>query len=618
MKYQVEDNYAADYPLFKLQNISLYTDSNKILNKINLQIYPSEVHALVGEHGTGKSSVGLIFSGVLKPTSGQIIINNKSYNSLNLRKARKLNIEMVYQQIYLIDYFTVAENLLIPDKVVNAFPFVNKKQLINEAEILLRKYGFNIDPLRIVKDLKLSEKMTVYILRSIYRQPELLILDEALAKLTKHDFDRIIELLNQLKNDGMSMLCITNRIDDIYNFADKVTIIKNGEILLTDSVNNIDRINLIKMCYSQLTEGDNSGKINREFYHLLKYNEAILQKLPVNLIVTDNENKIRMVNEYGKRYFNLGNTNYINLLLDDIFLKENIEPLALIKNALLEEKEKAFYNIPLNIKQKETITNIKTFPIFDGMFIIGNIIIIEDVSEQERMRQQIMLSDKLASVGLLSAGVAHEINNPLEIIYNYINYLRFHLNKKSLHETIDNLEEEITCIKQIVSNLISFSDSNKRIDEEFDLNDLIKNILNLIKYNAKDKNINISFSESKNCLKLKANKNEIKQVLLNLLKNSFEEMSGGGSIFIATGTTTVDNSKLINIIIEDTGRGINDNNPNNIFLPFYSTKKGRGNNLGLGLSVSYGIIKKYNGDISVTNLKSSGCEFTISLPCEIN
>jgi PAS domain S-box-containing protein len=618
MKYQVEDNYAADYPLFKLQNISLYTDSNKILNKINLQIYPSEVHALVGEHGTGKSSVGLIFSGVLKPTSGQIIINNKSYNSLNLRKARKLNIEMVYQQIYLIDYFTVAENLLIPDKVVNAFPFVNKKQLINEAEILLRKYGFNIDPLRIVKDLKLSEKMTVYILRSIYRQPELLILDEALAKLTKHDFDRIIELLNQLKNDGMSMLCITNRIDDIYNFADKVTIIKNGEILLTDSVNNIDRINLIKMCYSQLTEGDNSGKINREFYHLLKYNEAILQKLPVNLIVTDNENKIRMVNEYGKRYFNLGNTDYINLLLDDIFLKENIEPLALIKNALLEEKEKAFYNIPLNIKQKETITNIKTFPIFDGMFIIGNIIIIEDVSEQERMRQQIMLSDKLASVGLLSAGVAHEINNPLEIIYNYINYLRFHLNKKPLHETIDNLEEEITCIKQIVSNLISFSDSNKRIDEEFDLNDLIKNILNLIKYNAKDKNINISFSESKNCLKLKANKNEIKQVLLNLLKNSFEEMSGGGSIFIATGTTTVDNSKLINIIIEDTGRGINDNNPNNIFLPFYSTKKGRGNNLGLGLSVSYGIIKKYNGDISVTNLKSSGCEFTISLPCEIN
>ncbi len=610
----MKDNDPIDHPLLKLRNINLNIENIRMLNRINLEIERSEVHALVGEHGAGKSSVGLLISGMLKPTSGEIIINNKSYNSLNLQKARRLNIEMVYQQIYLIDYFTVAENLLIPDKVVNAFPFVNKKRLIEEAGILLGKYGFNIDPLTIVKDLKLSEKMTVYILRSIYRKPELLILDEALAKLAKPDLERIIDLLIQLKKEGMSMLCITNRIDDIYNFADKVTIIKNGEILLTDSVNNIDRINLIKMCYSQITKGDDGENINREFYQLLKYNEAILQKLPVNLIVTDNENRIKMVNEYGKKYFNLGSTDYINLLLDDILLKDNKEALSLIKNSLLEKKEKAFYNVPLNIRQTKTITNIKIFPIYDGIFLIGNIIIMEDISKQERLRQQIILSEKLASVGLLAAGVAHEINNPLEIIYNYINYLRFYLNRKSLHKTIDGLEEEITYIKQIVSNLISFSDGNKSINEEFDLNDLIKNILNLIKYNAKYKNINIDFKESKDCLKLKANKNEIKQVLLNLLKNSFEEMPEGGTISINSGTVSINNSQFVNITIRDTGRGIGDENPNNIFLPFYSTKKGRSNNLGLGLSVSYGIIKKYNGNISVKNLKDAGCEFTITLP----
>ena len=106
----------------------------------------------------------------------------------------------------------------------------------------------------------------------------------------------------------------------------------------------------------------------------------------------------------------------------------------------------------------------------------------------------------------------------------------------------------------------------------------------------------------------------MKQVILNLLKNSFEAMSSGGEIHIAATLMTENDTRAVCVTFRDTGPGICDENPNNIFLPFYSTKKGQENNLGLGLSVSYGIIKKYNGTISVENIDSSGCQFVITLP----
>jgi signal transduction histidine kinase len=111
-----------------------------------------------------------------------------------------------------------------------------------------------------------------------------------------------------------------------------------------------------------------------------------------------------------------------------------------------------------------------------------------------------------------------------------------------------------------------------------------------------------------------ANKNEIKQVILNLLKNSFEAMPSGGNIFIDTIKINKKNSDVVSIRFKDTGVGITDKNPYNVFLPFYSTKKGKVENFGLGLSISYGIIKKYNGNIKVENFNNSGCQFTITFP----
>ena len=205
-----------------------------------------------------------------------------------------------------------------------------------------------------------------------------------------------------MKKTGKSILCFTHSIDDIYGLADKVTILRNGEIILTDSVNNIDKINLIKLCYTQIS-GSDEIEGYQDFIQLLRYNEAILQKLPINLIVSDNENKIKLINDHGKTYFNLQNAAYRNRFLADLFSEGSENALEMIKSAFAEKKEKTFYNVPLVVNANKTITNIKILPIYDGAFLIGNITIIEDVSKQEMLRQQVILSEKLASVGILAA-----------------------------------------------------------------------------------------------------------------------------------------------------------------------------------------------------------------------
>ncbi len=600
--------------LLQLSDITLNYDHFTALNHLDLAIKPAEVHAIVGEHGAGKSSLGMILSGMLKPKSGRIVFEGREFSGLTLKTALKLGIEMVYQEVCLNEHFTVAENLFFASAGMNTFRWNKKKHLFEATQKLFTSYGFAIDPGLPVKNLNLSDRALVDILKHIYPNPKLLILDEALEKLSSPALKKIIAILKTLKQQGMSILFITHRIDDVYDFADRVSIIKNGEILLTDDVKNIDKIHLIKMTYTQIVNEKNIENVNTEFYHLLRYNEAILRNLPVNLIVLDNEKRIKMVNEHCKQHFQLRQDSYLNVPLHEFFATSSAKVLELLNRACSAQQETTFYQVPILINTIDTINNIKALPIYDGSFLIGTIIILEDITEYDHLQKQVMLSEKLASVGLLAAGVAHEINNPLEIIYNSLKYLKYHLYQQKLQEAVDDIQEEITSIATIVSNLHAFSDQKQSANEEIDVNHLIRNILNLIQFHARYQQIEIHFEPCEADLSIQANKNEIKQVLLNLFKNSFEVMPAGGEIFIRTLLVNANGEPLAQIQFKDTGPGISDENPDNIFLPFYSTKKGQEHNLGLGLSVSYGIIKKYRGTIAVENLDSTGCRFTITLP----
>ncbi|HUT65608.1 MAG TPA: ATP-binding cassette domain-containing protein [Spirochaetota bacterium] len=601
-----------DDPLLQLKSIYLTYGQANALNNINISFGSSEIHAIVGEHGAGKSSLGMVINGRVRPTSGRIVYRSTAHDSLTLDRSKALGIHMVYQHIQLNENFTVAENLFLTNKRVATSVYYNRKKLRRESADLLERYGFSINPSTPLKELNLSDRALINILKYVYDRSKVLILDESLEKLSAIAFEKVVRILLQMKQNGSLILFITYRIDNIYHFADRVTVLKNGEILLTEDVKEIDKINLVKMAYTQISRDESIMESGKEFYTLLKYNEAILKNLPVNLVVTDNKKQVKLVNRSGKQYFNLKEELYLNRPIACLFSRDNKDTVSLIEEALEGNAEENFYSLPLEMDGRKTVNNIKVLPIVDQSFKIGSIIIIENITERENLRNQMILSEKLASIGLLTAGVAHEINNPLEVIYNHIRYLKYNLPGSAMRKTVDSLEEEIKYISTIVSNLITFSDNNKTVVENFNLNELIESVISFIRISAKAKKIRIEFDGKGKDVQLRTNKNEMKQVILNLLKNSFEAIPRGGKISIDTGYMRQNGRGEVFIVICDTGCGIMEEDFKNIFLPFYSTKQD--GNLGLGLSVSYGILKKYNGTIHVENLTPSGCRFSITIP----
>jgi len=613
MTYNTTD--ATESPIISLHNISMYYNKLCALRDINIQIYQGEVHAIVGEHGAGKSSLGMVMSGMVAAYQGQIKVRDNDCEQYSLTVAQRNGIRMVYQENLLNEYFSVAENILYKSDCGSRFGVYSKKRVYEHARRFLSEHHIDIDPKTTLHHLNLSERTVVEIMKNLYTRPALLILDETLEKLSADYYSRIIPILMKLKDEGMSVVTITHKIDDIYDFADRVSVLKDGTLLLTDKVDNINKLNLIRMAYTKVGVSKKNISLDTEFYQIIKYNEAILQFLPVNIIVVDDQMNIKMVNEYCMNSYLLAEQEYLNTSLSD-FLQESPTTVKLIQEGVSSKEPSSFYNVQITFKSKVTINNIKTYPVFDGLSILGTIIIIEDMTEYDRLQKQLIISEKLASVGLLAAGVAHEINNPLEIISNYLSYLKYTQTNRDVVETVDKVKQEISYISKIVSNLVTFSDHRKIGHQPVDINHVISEILTLLRYNAEYRHVDVKFNFQNKKQMFIGDDGQIKQVILNLIKNSFEAMPEGGEVNITTKDGQFHGMKSTRLIFEDDGPGIQVPDVNSIFLPFYSTKTGKKSKfgLGLGLSISYRIVESFKGEMRVQNLPKKGCRFIIDLP----
>jgi signal transduction histidine kinase/ABC-type branched-subunit amino acid transport system ATPase component len=602
--------------LIRLEHISAAYGEVPVLSDISLTIRPGEIHALVGEHGAGKSSLALLIKGEVPIKSGSFFMKGVAQQNYVNQKADRSNICLVKQRIPLSKAYTVAENLFIGNKDVigGLFTFFNAAAIRLEAQNYIKQHGFRLDPLARTANLNMADRALVAILRELYKKPCLLILDETLEKLSSINLIKIIPMLHQLTDEGSSVLFITHQIDDVYHIADRVSIIRHGELLLSEETNRIDKINLIRIAYTQMSEREDRQHSNSEFYQLLRYNEAILKSLPINLLVLDTKYDVKLINDTARDFFNLNRLDF-DVHIEGLFQGSDKEAMEKIQESIHRKKETMLFDIPLKVNGKNMQTNFIVYPVLDGLHPLGYIIILEDITERERMREQLILSEKLAALGLLAAGVAHEINNPLGIIYNYLESLKWLTegNQES-KKLIDNLEEQFEYIANIVANLLSFSENRELSTEPFNIVSLIRELINLVRFNAQAKHIEIHFETDDRPLLVSADRNEIKQVLLNLLKNSFEALGSNGTIELTAHEMKKEGKPEACITIRDNGTGIKLENPNDIFLPFTSTKGSNSGNIGLGLSVSYNIIKKNRGSITVENLLPNGCKFSLWLP----
>jgi two-component system NtrC family sensor kinase len=231
---------------------------------------------------------------------------------------------------------------------------------------------------------------------------------------------------------------------------------------------------------------------------------------------------------------------------------------------------------------------------------------------KEYTEQRIMKSERLAILGQLAAGVAHEINNPLGAVIMYIHLGLEDLETKDLlRKNMENAVREASRCKNIVKGLLDFAHQTNPSLEELDVNDILERTLSMVENQASFQNIKITRVISSSLPKIMIDASQMQQVFTNLIINAAGAMEGRGKLSIATRENPEDES--IEIEFSDTGYGISKENLERLFDPFFTTKEvGRGT--GLGLAISYGIITKHNGNIEVKSELGKGSTFIIRLP----
>lgn len=226
-------------------------------------------------------------------------------------------------------------------------------------------------------------------------------------------------------------------------------------------------------------------------------------------------------------------------------------------------------------------------------------------------RQQIGQSEKLASIGRLAAGIAHEINNPLTGVLTFAHLLRQNESfAEQDRQDLDVIIQETTRVREIVRGLLDFARESPSSRVPLNLNEAIEQTLKLVRSQKEFREVTIEQHLDDNLPLVKADKNQIQQVLLNLFLNACEAMHDGGVLTVASSTRDDEN---ILIQVRDTGHGIAEENLEKIFDPFFTTKP-VGKGTGLGLSVSYGILQSHGGDIEVESEIGKGTTFTLIVP----
>jgi signal transduction histidine kinase len=298
--------------------------------------------------------------------------------------------------------------------------------------------------------------------------------------------------------------------------------------------------------------------------------------------------------------------------LDELF---DAAFFTVVRSARADSPEgAAFYRVPLETRHdaaRRLLVNVATTPLRDSDgAIAGTIVIVEDISARVQLEEQLQISEKMASIGLLAAGVAHEVNTPLTGISSFTQMLLENAEPDDPRtKVLEKIERQTFRAAKIVNGLLNLARPAQVDSGPVDVNAVINDVLSLLEHQLKTGRIQVRKELAAAPPLVQGIEYKLQQVFLNLFLNARDAMPKGGWLTIVTKTA----GATATIEVADTGSGIPEEQLSRIYDPFFSTKE-IGKGTGLGLSITYGIVQEHGGTITCESAVGQGTRFTLALP----
>lgn len=350
-----------------------------------------------------------------------------------------------------------------------------------------------------------------------------------------------------------------------------------------------------------------------EYERLKEFNENIVESINVGILAVDLADRIESWNTQMEAMYALSREEAIGQPLSQIFPREFIAEFNRMRD---EAGVHNLYKFRLTTRAGEARTaNIAIAPLIARNFqTVGRIILVDDFSDRVELEAQLMQAEKLSSIGLLAAGVAHEVNTPLAVISSYAQMLAKQVRgDERLAPLLDKITQQTFRASEIVNGLLNFSRTSGTEFREIDLNHIIQDTLTLLEHQMKTSRVQLEIVLEAELPCILGNPGKLQQVFLNLFLNAKDAMANGGVLTVQT----VSNGH-VEVNIKDNGSGIAPEHMQRIYDPFFTTKsapkQGQRRGTGLGLAVTYGIIQEHAGKIQVESRIGEGTIFHLEFP----
>jgi PAS domain S-box-containing protein len=349
-----------------------------------------------------------------------------------------------------------------------------------------------------------------------------------------------------------------------------------------------------------------------EYERLKDFNENIVESISVGVLAVDLEDRIEFWNSQMEVMFATPRSEALGRPIGEVFQTGFASEFYRVRQTPGIHN---LYKFRLNTPAGETrVTNVAIAPLLTKQFnVIGRLIIVDDITERIELESQLSQAEKMSSIGLLAAGVAHEVNTPLAVISSYAQMLQKQLNGDEKQAgLLEKITRQTFRASEIVNNLLNFSRTSGTEFSDVDLNKIIHETLALLEHQLKTAHVKVDQKLLEGLPNIHGNAGKLQQVFLNLFLNAKDAMPGGGTLRVTTA-----NGDGVKVIVADSGSGIAQEHIRRIYDPFFTTKNGireGRKGTGLGLSVTYGIIQEHAGKIQVESRVGQGTTFYLEFP----